>query len=477
LATVRRNGVVVGRLFVPAGLGIGEQEIKSHGRAMSSTLFYAATEYLDRGWSIIPVRGKTPAVQWRKFQTQLPTHRQLVNWFPDDTDHTGLAVVFGMVSGNLGQRDFDTRDAYRAWIGDHADLAATLPMAATSRGRHVYFRYDAGELADVRRRIGKIGNGAIKLDGGELRADVGCYSVLPPSLHPSGILYRWLKPPADVVPIVPLSVFYPAEIAGSIECYTCNEFDEFAVSGDVCEEGVSSDGVYDDENLDRLVQQAIDATMPSGYGQRNRQVFEFVRWLKAIPQLASDDVQLLKPLVRRWHAAALPLIRTKAIEVTWLDFAVAWERVKVPAGRAAIGAIYAQALAGEMPLIAHQYESPKLRKLVALCRQLQRRAGDRPFFLSCRTAGELLKVSAMTVSRWLKLLVLDKVLVQVAVGEIGSGKASEFRYVGGPTGVISTDEEYVEAKRAARPAGIRSVSSTKSEGTLRDCKNDEQYNP
>ena len=39
--------------------------------------------------------------------------------------------------------------------------------------------------------------------------------------------------------------------------------------------------------------------------------------------------------------------------------------------------------------------------LVGICRELQRRAGDAPFFLGCRTAAELLGVEHNTAARWL----------------------------------------------------------------------------
>ena len=37
----------------------------------------------------------------------------------------------------------------------------------------------------------------------------------------------------------------------------------------------------------------------------------------------------------------------------------------------------------DAPIEAQQYEQASLRLLVKLCRELQRAAGDGPFFLSC----------------------------------------------------------------------------------------------
>ena len=58
----------------------------------------------------------------------------------------------------------------------------------------------------------------------------------------------------------------------------------------------------------------------------------------------------------------------------------------------------------------------KLKILVSLCRELQRAAGDGPFYLSVRTAGRLLDVTPMTANRWLFLLLSDGILRLVEKG-------------------------------------------------------------
>jgi len=72
-------------------------------------------------------------------------------------------------------------------------LARTSPTVETARGRHVYFRGDF--------------DGVQHLAGGELRG-ARSYCLLPPSLHPDGVNYRWIIPPTPHKLIeVPLSVF------------------------------------------------------------------------------------------------------------------------------------------------------------------------------------------------------------------------------------------------------------------------------
>ena len=85
----------------------------------------------------------------------------------------------------------------------------------------------------------------------------------------------------------------------------------------------------------------------------------------------------------------------------------------------------------DMPEAAQDYEQAEIFRLIAMCRELQRLAGDGPFFLGCRTAGQLLSVGHDTAARWLKLLVLDEILKEVEKGgQPGTAyKASRYRYL------------------------------------------------
>lgn len=182
----------------------------------------AALDYRRRGWSVIPMAMDTkhPTVRWKRYQRNRATERTIRKWFSNG-EH-GIAVVFGAISGNLVSRDFDTMEAYERWAADHPDLAAKLPTVATRRGMHVYATATEKHVADFRCSIGKPdGTGAIQVAAGELRCGVGCYSVLPPSVHPSGAVYRWEIPlPDGPLPEIDVFVagFYQPPIAASGPC-------------------------------------------------------------------------------------------------------------------------------------------------------------------------------------------------------------------------------------------------------------------
>ena len=64
------------------------------------------------------------------------------------------------------------------------------------------------------------------------------------------------------------------------------------------------------------------------YRPKALKVFEFARALEAVPGFANAIVPQLKPAVRRWDAAAIPVIGTKCFDETW-----AAERVRGPPQR------------------------------------------------------------------------------------------------------------------------------------------------
>ena len=128
---------------------------------------------------------------------------------------------------------------------------------------------------------------------------------------------------------------------------------------------------------------AIHGSLRLGPGQRHRQVFDLARALKARPELADAAISDLKVYVRYWHRLAKKVIRTKPFEETWIDFCNAWPRVKFAKGDEPMAQMLAKAKDAPLPIEAQRYEQASLRLLVKLCRELQRAAGDGPFFLSC----------------------------------------------------------------------------------------------
>jgi hypothetical protein len=396
---------------------------------MDDLMLEVALGYAQRGWSLVPMKmdEKKPAVRWKVFQEKRAGSGLLRKWFRTSSTY-GVGVVFGAVSGNLASRDFDDMVAYNRWAEANPVLARDLPTVETRRGRHVYFAVEPERMAGLRRRIGKPdGTGAIDCGDGELRAGIGCYSVLPPSRHPSGHVYRWLVPLADELPIVDV------EAVGLFSCFchateSTEDDRDYGDNRGLLKTTEAINGVGGDSLASDNIERAIRDSLPCGPGQRYRLVFELCRALKGIPAMADADPTDLRPYVQQWHKLALPVITTEPFEETWIDFLKGWGRVKFPKGAEPMTKIFELALSSEVPDKAKEW-TPRLQLLVALCRELQRASGDGPFYLSCRTAGKLIDADFATASRYLFLLQMERVLNCTAKGKKGGGKASRFRYL------------------------------------------------
>ena len=360
-----------------------------------SNVLRDALDYHRRGLTVIPIRPGTKKAalpSWKPYQHDRPDEETVRRWF--SRGDPAIAIVLGTASGNLVCRDFDCMGAYDAWRTENPDLAGRLPTVETSRGRHVYARVEEPCRT-------------VKYDDGELRGN-GTYCLAPQSVHPTGHRYRWLIPIRDEVPVVSLG--------GSGLNATQQAQQTQQTQADPTQYAVSA------------VLHAIAATLPAGLGRRNRAIFQFARGLKAIPELANASAVELQEHVREWHRQALPKIRTKEFDETWIDFLVAWDSVRFAAGQEPIHALYQQALERDVPRGALQFDDERIRRLVGLCRELQEAAGDRSFFLDVRTAGKLLDVEHTKAWRWLKALQASGTLELVARGSRGSRKANEYRY-------------------------------------------------
>jgi hypothetical protein len=178
------------------------------------------------------------------------------------------------------------------------------------------------------------------------------------------------------------------------------------------------------------IHEAIIGSLPSGPGQRHKLVFELARALKALPELVDAPPRELRPYVESWHSQALDEISTKPFEETWIDFLRAWPRVKFPKGEEPMATIVKNAKSSPLPPEADRFELPGLRSLVSLCQDLQRSAGDGPFYLGCRTAAEILGTDKTTASNWLFLLRVEQIIEVVETGTWAKRRATRYHYLG-----------------------------------------------
>jgi hypothetical protein len=155
---------------------------------MTSELYDTARLYAERGWSVFPVSGKKPLIQWREGSSSEACDIDSMPW----EQATGIGVDCGR--SGLVVIDIDRLEA----IPVLADALGWDPMtddtaiAKTGRGGyHIY--YQAGER-EVRNSASKV------VPGIDVRGDGG-YVVLPPSSHESGNRYEWTTSTSSIRPI------------------------------------------------------------------------------------------------------------------------------------------------------------------------------------------------------------------------------------------------------------------------------------
>jgi hypothetical protein len=368
----------------------------STSRSDPNLLIDAALHYHDRGWSIIPVAGKRPQRRWKDHQRRRADLNQLRDLVAQPGT-TGLAVITGPVSANLGIRDFDQKDAYQHRANQHPTDARTTPTVRTSRGYHCY-----GTVA---------GEQYIDFGDGELRADSLHYTLLPPSTHPSGVTYVWIIPLTDTLQPLPSSLAAASPSGDSGIQYGLEDPSHLIA----CE-------TVQPHPYGGPVEAAIIATLPTGPGQRNRCVFDFARRLKSIDGLTKTDIH---QALRSWHRRALAVIGTKDFKVTEVDFWIAWERIKVPHG-ASIVTAYEAACKHPMPAIDGDVA---LGVLLSLCCILSQE-GSRRFPLSERIVAKLFGVWPMIGWRMLKKLRDHGLIRRAKKGRRKGLRADEYRYLG-----------------------------------------------
>lgn len=160
-----------------------------------------AQAYVDAGLSIIPIRpgSKEPAeciMTWKAFQKRRPEAQEIRRWF--SKSNNGIAVLGGKISGGLVIIDLESEEAYtqfqeNAGVITTAETIEQLPVVATGKGFHIYFRCD--EPAGNKKLAMSEDREVIAETRGE-----GGYVLAPPTIHPSGRVYELIQGEMTSIP-------------------------------------------------------------------------------------------------------------------------------------------------------------------------------------------------------------------------------------------------------------------------------------
>ena len=143
-----------------------------------------AIEYVDSGWSILPVKpeDKRPYMtNWLQYNHTRASKEMAVNWFKQ-LSGAGIGVVTGRISNMVV---LDVESYCPTPIEELLKMYPTQMISRTgSGGYHLFYQYP--------QNVTKISNRVGIFEGADLRADGG-FIVLPPTIHPNGNRYEWIK--------------------------------------------------------------------------------------------------------------------------------------------------------------------------------------------------------------------------------------------------------------------------------------------
>jgi putative DNA primase/helicase len=138
----------------------------------------AAIEYTRAGRAVFPVNGKAPYTA-RGFKDATKDEDQIRRWWSTWPD-AGIATPI-----RAGEFVLDIDD-----LASVDELPRELPTSAEAKtgsgGRHVWFGTSE-----------RVTNSPGNLPGGIHVRGQGGYVVLPPSRHPSGAAYEWIRAPQE----------------------------------------------------------------------------------------------------------------------------------------------------------------------------------------------------------------------------------------------------------------------------------------
>lgn len=137
----------------------------------------AAFEYLALGFSVIPLDGKRPLIEWKIYQERQPTKEEVESWFKQEIN--GIGIVTGKISG-IAVMDFDNLNALLEYQQQYG--MPDTPSVRTGKGWHYYFEYPKTGVK----------NATSIFPGVDIRGEGG-FVVAPPSLHVSGVQYAWIN--------------------------------------------------------------------------------------------------------------------------------------------------------------------------------------------------------------------------------------------------------------------------------------------
>jgi len=145
--------------------------------------------YHQRGFNLIPLksRAKIPLVKWKEYRL---SNEDLLRFTSQDTN---WAI---RCDNSFHALDFDNTETYERFIREKGEYFSGAPVIRTGRGYHVWFK--------PKRPVNSFTQNGIEVKG------LGSLIAIPPSVHPSGTEYQFVKPPNGKLSEVDLDNLFKA---------------------------------------------------------------------------------------------------------------------------------------------------------------------------------------------------------------------------------------------------------------------------
>jgi hypothetical protein len=337
-----------------------------------------------------------------------------------------VGVALGEKSGNLIALDVDNDEMVAPFIAANPILKATLQTHG-ARGRVFWLRM-AGIYPPKTKKL-KNQSGE---DCGEFRSN-GSQSIIY-GKHPSGKAYEVMNR-AKPFTVDFASIVWPQEISNPpiLETRLAHTGTEEPEDTEDTEEPEESEEVLAWLFFVHSVEDVLRVSKPSSPHQNYPLALVLARGVKAL------EAQRKKPfspeehqdIHNRWIMEAAPFLRPGQSKGDYfMEYLNAYRLAKYPLGSLKMGQALHAAKQNPLPPDALTWtENPEIRVLAALCRELQKMEGEKPFFLSARTVQTIFKHPSHAIgARWLRSFCVMGILTEI---EKGKGfKASRYRYCG-----------------------------------------------
>jgi len=180
--------------------------------------------------------------------------------------------------------------------------------------------------------------------------------------------------------------------------------------------------------------EALQLAQPTAEHQNNARLFTLARDVRALEIAEGREWNLYDLLWRvfnPWYEANQYLREDQSSDDYWCEFLRAHDSVKFPRHEDIRDRAWAASETQVFPRVAlESFTDPELRQLVLWCQELQRLAGDKAFWLSCRDVQQRFGLSNATrAANRLHALVRLNILKEVEKGGPKTNKATRFRYV------------------------------------------------